>query len=918
MIIPPENFMESRNPTDVLHTGIVIDNDDPLKLGRIRVFIDNVLEGEKDALPWCNPISPLSYGSSPELIDFSVPLVGSEVEIVFRGNLYTPVYYGSRLSESTFFKNIFSSDYPNISGSIRPSGYCKIHNNSNCSDEEYFSSGIFNRKSSLGDHSSYCKGDYVLDVGGSIKMRSGDVFTGGYGLGGILTDIGYAIINGPHMRGIIDLAAMLPESSVEVSEKTPIRNFYDNIFGLQMMLIRLYSDLLPDMSNLELILRTFPDRLLTINIFKKLGGIYGLLNIMKTSFGLYGSWFANFVDGSEKSLDNFIIYLFNPYSIRTEVFSLTENFIADTEEKWNNVRKVLGDMVSSITAIRQMSSMFLFCEGISRIIETESSYDLGTILSVLSLDMKKWFSTVVDKLLENTLETVDYLEEEDRIVFLSRFDLYGVMTTKFFSFDYMEAAINEVMFSFFIQSDDDDTIRKAKSFIRDYGDIVSFFIRIRLEFYDKNYENFKTMAGASTSTDSAIGSEQEFINSFYMKSIEKEVDDMRVALTYGFVTPLGKLVGRLVEIFPLSSVFPFIRNLDFSTPISEEKDSYGYFTYLSTDDVLRFIFMDLSNLDTPVEDKSLASDIINAGMGEMLSGETGGSGSIEIDLRDLMFAGKSIGSFCKALGYYDNSDLTEIYDINKEYSDIFISEEEDDEKTEKEKKEEIITGVRASLAYLFGSVYLMFDYTLDWFDDITEDLRKEIKYKKMDLFLNGLDVNSLTKSRVSVVNIMKTVSSLINIMGAKPYEFYPYGSNINYILSSGVSPSILFSNERINLILSEIMKIFYGVGIEEPETYDIVAEDEEDALSIRTGLMKNGTWNENITIKNLPWLNFPNGCSAPASYFLYRFFGSPGTDQRALYDSSRRKRYFEIISQRALRVGSLYRDANIRYYEKNQ
>ena len=61
------------------YVGEVVDNNDPLKKGRIKVIVPYIFDGIKtEDLPWCEPTFP--YGGSENLGFFFVPEKGSNVK----------------------------------------------------------------------------------------------------------------------------------------------------------------------------------------------------------------------------------------------------------------------------------------------------------------------------------------------------------------------------------------------------------------------------------------------------------------------------------------------------------------------------------------------------------------------------------------------------------------------------------------------------------------------------------------------------------------------------------------------------------------------------------------------------------------------------------------------------------------------
>jgi hypothetical protein len=79
------------------YRAVILDNVDPLKLGRVKL---NVLGVYKDIassdLPWSVPAFSIGFGSGSGYGNFSVPNVGSSVFVFFEaGDLYQPVYFAS-------------------------------------------------------------------------------------------------------------------------------------------------------------------------------------------------------------------------------------------------------------------------------------------------------------------------------------------------------------------------------------------------------------------------------------------------------------------------------------------------------------------------------------------------------------------------------------------------------------------------------------------------------------------------------------------------------------------------------------------------------------------------------------------------------------------------------------------------------
>lgn len=65
------------------HRGIVVDNNDPLKLGRLKVRVEAAYGDQPvDVLPWAWPC--FQYGGMPQMALFAVPEVGAGVWVEFQ------------------------------------------------------------------------------------------------------------------------------------------------------------------------------------------------------------------------------------------------------------------------------------------------------------------------------------------------------------------------------------------------------------------------------------------------------------------------------------------------------------------------------------------------------------------------------------------------------------------------------------------------------------------------------------------------------------------------------------------------------------------------------------------------------------------------------------------------------------------
>ena len=116
MLLNMVDFLRPINSLRKAYRGIVLSNDDPKKLGRIKVRVDGLIEGEIDELPWCYCKSPTQLGGSGSTSSFLVPNVASSVVVEFPfEDPYSPFYTGFWQTGETH-QGLFNEDYPRSYG----------------------------------------------------------------------------------------------------------------------------------------------------------------------------------------------------------------------------------------------------------------------------------------------------------------------------------------------------------------------------------------------------------------------------------------------------------------------------------------------------------------------------------------------------------------------------------------------------------------------------------------------------------------------------------------------------------------------------------------------------------------------------------------------------------------------------------
>jgi hypothetical protein len=186
MLIKLDDLKNRRNNLLVPHKGRVVFNNDPLKLGRIKVRIRGLLEEtDLNKLPYIVPKNAFGLGGKPDSSNFSVPEVNSEVTVEFPfSDINLGFYTGYWQSNLTHQYSLFDDDYPNSYGFI-DSQIQWVRVNKTQKESEFFNdqqdsliklendgSLILNVKKDLNIN---VNGNFNLKVDGTVLIVSDDV-----------------------------------------------------------------------------------------------------------------------------------------------------------------------------------------------------------------------------------------------------------------------------------------------------------------------------------------------------------------------------------------------------------------------------------------------------------------------------------------------------------------------------------------------------------------------------------------------------------------------------------------------------------------------------------------------------------------------------------------------------------------------
>jgi hypothetical protein len=152
------------------HKGVVVDNVDPKKLGRVKVQIKGLLEVEKEMLPWCSTLNDPS--------NFDVPEIGAELYVIFPyGSIYFPFSLGYFNSETNINANLTGDDdnYPNTSG-FSKQGFTIKYNKTAQEANLIHPSGSTAKLNKEGSFEMNLTKDLLLTIAGKVEQTvTGDV-----------------------------------------------------------------------------------------------------------------------------------------------------------------------------------------------------------------------------------------------------------------------------------------------------------------------------------------------------------------------------------------------------------------------------------------------------------------------------------------------------------------------------------------------------------------------------------------------------------------------------------------------------------------------------------------------------------------------------------------------------------------------
>lgn len=129
MFAKPCKWLKDKDRKPFSYEGVVVDNVDPLKLGRVRVRVPQIHGKITDTeyiptedLPWINQRPNSFLGNSSNSGSFSVPEIDSKVVVEYPTSDPYFGYYKGGITSTETRTTVFDEDYPHSYGTVDSSG----------------------------------------------------------------------------------------------------------------------------------------------------------------------------------------------------------------------------------------------------------------------------------------------------------------------------------------------------------------------------------------------------------------------------------------------------------------------------------------------------------------------------------------------------------------------------------------------------------------------------------------------------------------------------------------------------------------------------------------------------------------------------------------------------------------------------
>lgn len=873
-LIQLPEFLEPRDDKRRKHKGIVMENSDPKKIGRIKVFVKGYIEGSVANLPWCIPEYPIVNGGSPGMLNFSVPEIGAAVSVIFQGgNPYVPMYVGAWVSENMHVDQLFGEDYPNTTGVVHPSGSFSRTNNALNYSEFFHSSGSLIRMNGRGDIELVAPNNLLMRVDGETFVNNNYWQSGGGGMGNVLEELMYAMLEGPYLQGLLDMISLLPDG-------VSLTDFATDLTNLTSF-ARSLPTANPDLSDVSILMSLLNNRPRIIQAFQAFSMVEGIGNFMFTYFGLFGVWSSTWLNGSEDLLNATVLSLESPASMVSVLLGDQDDLErilgypvsrAVTPLQLQQVQmaqsqltaEIMDKIIAGFTTLETVGTVLTYCDSLRIALSGMSLESPRLVIASLPSTLNTFILDMINTLFNELMDAVVNIDPKSQVVFLDRFGLSDYFSMAGSSVSMISGVIREML-----------TAGIDRFELGMNGHLVGRYI---IQDQVGRADSISQLQALATS----LGWDPTLVNTLVqnlISDLRERLDMVGVEVDPGmtptYLCSISELAVSLVGYeLHKERIMQFIDELRLDYPVAEYSEVNGgtglletkirYVGPLSVKTFMISVYELRNNSTVTREEGSGDDDAFDMGMA------SGPPRGLVIPGSMLSYMGGAIGDLCRASAFASEAEkflgeeLAAKLEERPAYGGTSIN---DDRNT-----------TDNSLVQILAEVY-------KWFipatiPGLSKRINENVLATEMSNFIVGLDPHGLLREVVPYRIVEWFVREIVQV--ARPRASFAYGANMHQIIATGM----------IDLVLPEIRERLADI-----ETY----------VYRRTTDPPQPPFYE-------PSESLAEGPYYPKTYWYSLLFGCPMNSSQPGYDSMyRRARKLEIASKRMIRLGKNFRSTNYQY-----
>lgn len=187
MLIDIMENLKPKNDLKNVHKGIVVKNNDPLKLGRVKAIVKGLFEdtaNDYEKLPWITCFNSNDFGNNKGSIN--PPKINSKIKVLWLddNDIYFPYYDGYWLDKTNSpciadgFYTEFQNNYPNVYGHQDSKGNYELVNEEQGFTERNYEGGYKVKINKDGILTEQGLKEYIIEVLNKYHLDSNNILLG--------------------------------------------------------------------------------------------------------------------------------------------------------------------------------------------------------------------------------------------------------------------------------------------------------------------------------------------------------------------------------------------------------------------------------------------------------------------------------------------------------------------------------------------------------------------------------------------------------------------------------------------------------------------------------------------------------------------------------------------------------------------